>query len=79
MEEEDWQEAPVCALCGAWAIDVGRSFAFGAGNRLCWRCATARGGRYDARRDVWDVAPDLEELEDEAYGAAPHEVRRARG
>ncbi|HXK23184.1 MAG TPA: hypothetical protein VMS55_10970 [Myxococcota bacterium] len=34
--------------------------------------------RYDAQRDAWDVEPDLSSLRDEAYGAAPHEMRRRR-
>jgi hypothetical protein len=47
---------------------------------LCAAGATARGGRYDAGRDVWDVSPDLTGLADEAYGAAPHvEVRQGNG
>ena len=75
-DERDW-EGGVCAVCGAAVrSDTERSFAFGAGNRLCWNCALAHGGAYDEERDVWERAPDLSGLSDEAYGSAPHEVRR---
>ncbi len=80
IEPEDREECFVCSLCGAQvAAESERAFAFGTENVLCSACATARGGRYDALRDVWDVVPDLAGLADEAYGAAPHEVRRGRG
>jgi hypothetical protein len=72
-DEEGWS----CAQCGAAIASVGeRSYAFGAGNQLCWTCAVARGGSYDAERDTWERPPDLSGLRDEAYGASPHEVRR---
>jgi hypothetical protein len=76
-EDEDRPET--CAACGA-SVTAGpeRGFAFGSGNMLCWQCATARGGRYDADREAWDRAPDLAGLPDEAYGASPHEIERRR-
>jgi hypothetical protein len=80
MEPEDREEAvDVCCACGA-VLPGGAEgvFAFGTENVLCAACATARGGRYDAVRDLWEVAPDLTGLSDEAYGAAPHEVRKRR-
>jgi len=77
-EERD-AEAGSCALCGAPVVaGAGRAYAFGAGNLLCGSCAVDRGGAYDAERDVWERAPDLSGLPDEAYGASPHEVRRGR-
>jgi len=76
MEPEEWDSADVCALCGAVVAAEAGGFAFGTGNVLCASCAAARGGRYDAERDVWDVKPELSGLPDEAYGAAPHERRR---
>jgi hypothetical protein len=77
--DSDRVEREVCAACGQRiAVDSERAFGFGAENALCAACAIQRGGRYDAERDVWDVAPDLAGLDDEAYGAAPHERRRAR-
>jgi hypothetical protein len=76
-EPEDRQERETCALCGERIVpETERGFGFGTGNVLCAACAAKRGGRYDARRDAWDVAPDLTGLPDEAYGAAPHERRR---
>jgi hypothetical protein len=78
-DPEDREERDVCANCGARvALESERAFGFGAGNVLCGKCAIERGGRYDAGRDTWDVPPDLAGLADEAYGAAPHEVRRER-
>lgn len=75
--DDDDREA--CAACGA-QVSPGaeRGFAFGSGNVLCWQCATARGGRYDAHRETWDRAPDVSGLADEAYGASPHEAERRR-
>jgi len=79
MEPEDREALDVCSLCGAvLSANAERAFVFGTGNALCAACATARGGRYDAERDAWEVAPDLGGLADEAYGAAPHE-QRGRG
>lgn len=77
MEREDWERPDTCSLCGAQIpADAPGVFAFGAGNALCGECAMARGGRYDAEREVWDRAPDLADLGDEAYGSSPHEQRR---
>ena len=76
-DREDRDEADVCASCGTRGA-LERAFAFGTGNLLCAACAIARGGRYDALRDAWEVAPDLAGLADEAYGASPHEIRRGR-
>lgn len=77
--EEDRERSDVCSLCGARvAAGIDCGFAFGAENVLCFECAAARGGRFDAARDVWDPPPDLTGLRDEAYGASPHEVRGRR-
>ena len=79
MHSEEREDLEVCSLCGAeLSLDSQRAFGFGTENVLCAACATARGGRYDAQRDVWEVEPDLEGLADEAYGAAPHEKSRRR-
>jgi hypothetical protein len=76
---DDRIDTSVCADCGAPIEgDIERAFGFGTGNALCALCAARRGGRYDAARDVWDVEPDLAGLEDEAYGASPHERSRRR-
>jgi hypothetical protein len=76
---DDRAERDMCADCGAQIeADAERAFGFGTENALCPVCAIRRGGRYDADRDTWEVAPDLTGLEDEAYGAAPHERRGRR-
>lgn len=76
---EDREERDACASCGASiGPDSERGFTFGTGNVLCAACAVQCVGRYDARLDVWDEPPDLAGLADEAYGAAPHEVRLGR-
>jgi hypothetical protein len=79
MEREEFESEDVCSQCGT-RIHAGTEGAFGFGdeNVLCRACATARGGRYDAERDEWDVAPDLTGLRDEAYGATPGEAARRR-
>jgi len=78
-DPEDRSERESCASCGERiAPESEAGFAFGTGNVLCAACAIRRGGRYDAQRDVWDEAPDLSGLADEAYGASPHEIRRGR-
>jgi hypothetical protein len=76
VDHEEREEAAVCAVCGADVSDAENPFVFGTENVLCSECALARGGRYDVERDVWETAPDLTGLPDEAYGAAPHERRR---
>jgi hypothetical protein len=77
--EDERDRGDVCSVCGARvAADTDRGFAFGTENVLCFGCAELRGGRFDARRDVWDPPPDLSDVPDEAYGAAPHEIRRGR-
>jgi hypothetical protein len=79
MDTDDREDFEVCILCGA-QVSAGseRVFGFGTENVLCGQCAIARGRRYNALRDAWEVAPDLAGLPDEAYGASPHEVRRRR-
>lgn len=78
-DQENREERDVCVSCGVRvAPESERAFGFGAGNVLCSECAIERGGRYDAGRDTWDVAPSLGGLADEAYGASPHEVQRRR-
>jgi hypothetical protein len=75
MEPDDREQPEVCSLCGAALLETAPAFAFGTENVLCAACSTSRGGRYDEERDVWAVPPDLSGLDDEAYGAAPHERR----
>jgi hypothetical protein len=68
----------VCGLCGASVNPENESFAFGTAGVLCFECSIARGGRFDAGRETWDPPPDVADLPDEAYGAAPHETRRRK-
>lgn len=78
-DRDDREERDVCELCGARvSASTEAAFAFGAGGVLCFECATRRGGSFDADRDLWDPPPDLEGLPDEAYGTAPHEIRKGR-
>jgi hypothetical protein len=79
MERDDREDFEVCSLCGALvSAESERAFGFGTENVLCGPCASARGGRYDEERDEWKVAPDLSGLSDEAYGAAPRELKKGR-
>jgi hypothetical protein len=76
---DDRPDTTVCADCGApISEEPERAFGFGTENALCASCAVKRGGRYDAARDVWHVEPDLAGLDDEAYGASPHERAHRR-
>jgi hypothetical protein len=79
MDQDERDDTEICSACGA-VIAPGADgvFGFGTENVLCGACAEARGGRYDAQRDRWEVEPDLSGLGDEAYGASPHEQRRRR-
>jgi hypothetical protein len=70
MDRDEWEEVRICALCGASVWDADSPFRVGAEGALCPTCATALGGRYDPKRDVWDAAPDLTGLADGAHGAA---------
>ena len=66
MEREEWNEGfAQCAVCGA-AIAEGAepSFAFAQQGVLCFECAIARGGEFDAPQDRWTASPDLAGLEE---------------
>jgi hypothetical protein len=74
---DDREAGEVCGLCGASVSGSTESaFSFGTAGLLCFECSMARGGRFDAQRERWDPPPDVADLPDEAYGAAPHEMRR---
>lgn len=80
-ETSEWTDeaTEVCAQCGARVAPAAeRGFKSGVSVVLCWQCAIERGGQYDEERDEWIVKPHLEDLPDEAYGTAPHEVRETR-
>jgi hypothetical protein len=63
MEQEDLEVQEPCSSCGT-VVGEGLSpvFAFGDGAMLCWKCAMRRGGQYDAEKDTWVVAPDINDL-----------------
>ena len=55
-----------CADCGAeLRPDDRRTYDSGFGVTVCWSCALARGGVFDAARDQWAVAPNVANLPDE--------------
>ncbi len=55
---EDQEEVP-CVACGNPVCGMDRGFAFGTEGVLCWKCAVARGGEYDAAEDNWTTTPDV--------------------
>jgi hypothetical protein len=66
MNESEWTEVTVCAVCRAQlSPDVDRAFACGPDTYLCFECAEARGGVFDANEDRWIVAPATSGLNDE--------------
>ncbi len=61
--EEQGREAP-CAACGAVIVPAtDRGFAFGEASALCFECALARGGRFDADQERWTISPRTKDLE----------------
>ena len=65
MEQEEWEsDVTECAACGV-DISVGTDpvYAFGQQEALCFECAIARGGQYDADEDRWLVSPRTGDLE----------------
>jgi len=64
MHRNEMDELESCAECQA-EVRVGqdRAFAFGTTGVLCSACAARRGGRYDAERGTWVVAPQCGDLE----------------
>jgi hypothetical protein len=74
MDREEWETPQSCVACGGPVSEgTERGFSFGLRNTLCWSCAIARGGRFDAERDTWTEAPDITDLPDDAYGEAVDE------
>jgi hypothetical protein len=65
MHESEERELVVCAVCGTSLSVAGdRAYGFGADSALCWDCAVARGGRYDAVHERWEVPPRTDGLRD---------------
>jgi hypothetical protein len=56
----DWDLGAVCSECAVslWEDDE-RAFSFAPGEFLCWDCAIAHGGVYDAHRHRWTTPPNL--------------------
>ena len=66
MDRSEMDELERCVECQTEVQVVqDRAFAFGTTGVLCSTCATRRGGRYDANRDVWVVPPEYGDLEAE--------------
>lgn len=66
MNESEWTEMTTCLGCRAQVSPtIDRAFACSPDTYLCFACAEARGGVYDAGEDRWVVAPDTSGLEDE--------------
>ncbi len=66
MNESEWTEMTTCLGCGAQVSpEADRAFACSPDTYLCFECAEARGGVYDADEDRWVVAPDTSGLADE--------------
>jgi hypothetical protein len=63
MHRSEERELLSCASCGAELSAVSdRVFVFGGESALCFECSLERGGRYDAARDRWTVAPRVDDL-----------------
>jgi hypothetical protein len=71
MDIAEWEEGTECADCSSEiAQRTDRGFAFGEQLVLCFECATRRGGSYDAERDEWMRAPNLDGLASDLTAAA---------
>lgn len=66
MNQNEWAEGTGCSECGAQlSPERNRAFACSPETYLCFACAEARGGVYDAQQDRWIVPPDAAGLDDE--------------
>ncbi len=63
MHREEARQLLLCTDCGCEVSALDRTYTFGLSGVLCWDCAEKRGGRYDGRREVWDVNPRTEDLD----------------
>jgi len=66
-DERDEAVPDACARCGMTIESAGfeRAFAYGLTEVLCFECARALGGVYDAETEGWTVEPDVADLPDE--------------
>jgi hypothetical protein len=66
MHRDEMDQLESCADCQAEIRAAqDRAFVFGTTGVLCSACAARRGGRYDAGRDAWVIAPEYRDLEAE--------------
>lgn len=66
MHTEEWNDVVDCYECGATiAPDTDRVFALSEDAFLCFACAVARGGVYDAKEERWTVPPSAAGVPDE--------------
>jgi hypothetical protein len=66
MHRQEFDELGECAVCHA-EIEPGtdRAFFFTPERLLCFRCASERGGVYDADEETWTTPADTSDLENE--------------
>ncbi len=63
MDRTDETGESICTGCGRPVVGgLQRAYGFGDDQLLCWDCAVARGGSFDAGEDRWAVAPRVEDL-----------------
>ena len=66
MHSQEWHGLVDCCGCGSTvAPESDRAFAVDDDVFLCFECAIARGGVYDAEEERWSVAPTIVDLPDE--------------
>jgi hypothetical protein len=66
----NWDLGVECSECGVslWEDDA-RAFSHAPGEFLCWDCAVAHGGVYDAQGQTWTTPPDVDDV---ARGESAH-------
>jgi hypothetical protein len=63
MHREEFEQQTECAGCGtAISTSADRGYTYGSQSVLCFECALARGGIYDADQDRWVIAPEVADL-----------------
>jgi len=73
MHRSEEQTLCRCADCGAEFAAGGQAgYSFDTSSTLCFECAMRRGGSYDADRDHWSVAPQLDGLQRDDPEAGVH-------
>jgi len=63
METEELEIQEPCSNCGTIVAEgLSPLYRFGERGVLCWKCAIARGGKYDAEHDTWIETPHTADL-----------------